>query len=439
VPAVNDVKYAQAPDPCGWDVCVCCQQVADDFNCTETGPITDIHFWISWLEDYVGDPNWDISIYDDVGGQPGLPLWTWNGFGTVTKSGPYPGPQGWICPSGGWYNPPPDHWRYYKIDIDNIRDPFTQQTGTTYWLVIKNNAPAPPCVGWKTSKDHFRKDAMYLHPGAGWQELFDPCTGVSLDMAFEITTGHYSHPNNILWEYAAHEWDEVLVGYDKHPHEPDPDRGTEPVFLYSVRLPRDTWFVQDEPNQVYWFGVVAVYDGDIPEPNWGWTNHKHVYNDDAVEGYLDEGGPVPAWEWHELYDQTRASEDLSFILFTEPGCFPLWYSTYSDWLAYNKPLCWCNSAQGGTGDYQCDGDADLTTEGVLTKYRVSANDMNLIIANWKKKMSDFPATLNPCADVDHKAEGILTKYRVSANDLNIVIANWKMKDSDLPGNCPRPE
>jgi len=29
------------------------------------------------------------------------------------------------------------------------------------------------------------------------------------------------------------------------------------------------------------------------------------------------------------------------------------------------------------------------------------------------------------------------KYRVMSNDLNTVIANWKKKDTDLPGDCPR--
>lgn len=125
-----------------------------------------------------------------------------------------------------------------------------------------------------------------------------------------------------------------------------------------------------------------------------------------------------------------------------PDCFPNTDAArYADWVAYGKPDCWCNSAAiigrppTQLGDYQCDGDADGKVEGTITRYRVSLNDLNMIIADWKKKMG--AAGLNPCADIDHKPEGAITKYRVSLNDLNILIANWKKKDTALPGNCPR--
>ena len=66
---------------------------------------------------------------------------------------------------------------------------------------------------------------------------------------------------------------------------------------------------------IYWLSVVAVYDTNMPNYDWGWTNHKHVFNDDAVAGYYVGNELV----WEELYDQTGASEDMSFILFTDPN------------------------------------------------------------------------------------------------------------------------
>src|ERR1700687_681497 len=45
---------------------------ADDFICTNTGPITDIHLWGSWLNDRVGTNSitfW-LGIYDDVPASP---------------------------------------------------------------------------------------------------------------------------------------------------------------------------------------------------------------------------------------------------------------------------------------------------------------------------------------------------------------------------------
>ena len=111
-------------------------------------------------------------------------------------------------------------------------------------------------------------------------------------------------------------------------------------------------------------------------------------------------------------------------------CFPSTCSTYNDWVTLGKPACWCSP-------YQCDGDADGKDSGGVTKYRVFSGDLNILVANWKKKASD--PTLNPCADFDHKDTDGVTKYRVFTGDLSLLVANWKKKDADLPGNCPRPE
>jgi hypothetical protein len=122
-------------------------------------------------------------------------------------------------------------------------------------------------------------------------------------------------------------------------------------------------------------------------------------------------------------------------------CFPSTYTTFNDWKTLNKPNCWCGIYWAQDPDplkkwrFQCDGDADGATEGAV-KNRVYLADLNLLIANWKKKIAD--PTLNPCADIDHKPEGAV-KNRVYLADLNIVIANWKKKDAGLPGNCPRAE
>jgi len=159
-------------------------------------------------------------------------------------------------------------------------------------------------------------------------------------------------------------------------------------------------------------------------------------NDDAVAGHMvtDPTG-ASTWVWEELHDQLGMSEDMSFILFTEPGCFPCTYSTYGDWLALGKPDCWC-APPNGSG-YQCDGDADGKDSGGVNKFRVFTGDLTLIVANWKKKAGD--ATLDPCADIDHKDSGGLNKFRVFTGDLTRLVTNWKKKDAQLPGDCPRPE
>jgi hypothetical protein len=136
---------------------------------------------------------------------------------------------------------------------------------------------------------------------------------------------------------------------------------------------------------------------------------------------------------------------------TSVECFPNtapYAIQYADWVTYGKPNCWCSAASlpppiedlsdtglvdYTAGDFQCDGDAATNRENPLLKWRVSASDLNLVIANWKKNIS----TADPCADVKHDFENPLLKWRVSASDLNRLISNWKKNRTQLPGNCPR--
>ena len=129
----------------------------------------------------------------------------------------------------------------------------------------------------------------------------------------------YSKPGELVWQYKAYDYDEVLVGFDKHPEGPDYEGSYEPVYRYSARIPEQYWFYQPGKKQVYWFSVVAVYSdlSSIPY-DWGWTNHPHVYNDDAVTSVFPFKYPGGAIVWAPLYDQTGATEDMSFTLFTDP-------------------------------------------------------------------------------------------------------------------------
>ena len=48
------MHFPQLPDPFGWDVARDLG-LADDWQCTENGPVSDIHFWYSWQDDQVTD------------------------------------------------------------------------------------------------------------------------------------------------------------------------------------------------------------------------------------------------------------------------------------------------------------------------------------------------------------------------------------------------
>ena len=195
------MHYPQLPDPTGWDV-LCTDSVAlsDDWQCSQTGPVRDIHIWGSWKEGEVAPIDQIfVYIFDNIpaGGdvpfsQPGELLWdrifipdqfTLRDYGN--------GEQGWYDPtqtSGGWVTA--DHFTYHQINIENIVEPFVQEQDKIYWLTILVwlNPDYPFAAwGWKTSLDHFEDDAVWIDTQENSYELRDPVTGESLDLAFVIT------------------------------------------------------------------------------------------------------------------------------------------------------------------------------------------------------------------------------------------------------------
>jgi len=213
------MHYPQLPDPFGWDVSFAQTPLADDWECSQTGPVDDIHIWLSFQGDRAPGPEpfggvfGSVTIWSNVpaGVDPVLPwshpgeaLW---GMSVDTRMPnvslrPYAsGDQGWFDPVTG-LAVSGDHTGIWQLNIDPAFDPsvgvapFVQQRGEVYWLEFNLTAfddqnPVPMEVGWKTSKSpHFMDDAVYLFgtgPPPPWRELRDPFTSQSLDLAFVIT------------------------------------------------------------------------------------------------------------------------------------------------------------------------------------------------------------------------------------------------------------
>jgi len=123
----------------------------------------------------------------------------------------------------------------------------------------------------------------------------------------------YNRPGEVVWQYRAYDYDEVLVGYDKEP-EGEPN---EPVFRYSVRLPEENWFRQEVPGTLYWFSVTAVYTDPLPRivHPWGWTSHRHMFES---AGLFIDYRLITAPQWQPLRDPADQPIDMSFTLFTGP-------------------------------------------------------------------------------------------------------------------------
>jgi hypothetical protein len=203
----HKMHFPQLPDINGWDVLAYQPRIlADDWTCSYTGPIEDIHFWGSVKGDItglVGHVQAHLMIYSNVPdpdpenpldySHPGELLWSHDFEGYATGIDPCAW-EGWLVPDTD-FNIPVDHNHFYLYNVDIPKpNQFQQTSGTTYWLVIQVSTPQ---WGWKTADvnsypepftgKHYMDDAVWSVNGTNWFELRDPNTDESLDLAFVIT------------------------------------------------------------------------------------------------------------------------------------------------------------------------------------------------------------------------------------------------------------
>ena len=223
----HKMHFPQLPDPLGWDVYatagleqypwVC---LADDWLCSETGWVKDIHFWGSWFGDHIGNIlSFTLAISADIPADqsptgysmPGETLWEKEVLpGPLADTsyyvirGPYEGAQGWLWSFSDEYKYP-DHNMYFQYNVFlNEKDWFFQEEGTIYWLclsaMVQPGLYEQPLWGWKSSVNHWNDDAVRgIWYELEWMELFEPPEfQVSLDLAFVITGGEEptNHPPN---------------------------------------------------------------------------------------------------------------------------------------------------------------------------------------------------------------------------------------------------
>ena len=149
--------------------------LADDFPCHQTGPITDIHLWASWLGDAATTPippvPITLGIWSDVPAtigpagpvpsHPGVLLWSQ----TFVPGGALPGrykavPTSW-APSPFWDPEPPPAgvimgndnilWQYnfYPDPANAFVQQGTAAAPTNYWLSVTAGANLV-AFGWRT-------------------------------------------------------------------------------------------------------------------------------------------------------------------------------------------------------------------------------------------------------------------------------------------------
>ena len=199
----------QLPDPDGWDIDMTNYTLADDWKCSETGLVDDIHFWYSVQDDISIDPfppphftKVKVSTHDNEPekgspySHPGTLLRSWEfDVDETMLNGPFPGNQGWDDPQPLANSQPNDHIWYWQLNITDISrqvdDPFTQQEGEIYWLDLQVQpiSGTEQLVGWKTTEGIFMDDAVYQTPGVapGWAPIAVCTANMPTDLAFVIT------------------------------------------------------------------------------------------------------------------------------------------------------------------------------------------------------------------------------------------------------------
>jgi hypothetical protein len=192
----------------GWDeLSVYSKQiVADDWLCTDTRPVTDIHWWGSyqqWNEDKAPENSpsaFHIGIWKDVPAgvdkewsHPGEMIWEWIAGRSelnerVVGSDFHPD-----------YMEKPDSCFRYDFIIPEEKWFYQEGDSSIYWISISalyQDMPSLHRWGWKTRPHYFNDDAVRISspetPNIGaifssGEPIWD-MNNVSWDMAFELTT-----------------------------------------------------------------------------------------------------------------------------------------------------------------------------------------------------------------------------------------------------------
>ncbi|MCP4569557.1 MAG: hypothetical protein GY841_18425 [FCB group bacterium] len=186
----HKMHHPQLPDVEGWDVKATYPVfLADDWMCSESGPVSEIHFWGSWRWDDWGTiTGFHLSIHADIpdpdpedpttySSPANPPLWEYYTEDFIVNTTPE-----WTAGVEGWYDPStelwvdPDHENYHQINIFIPElDWFIQDEGMIYWLNISAEVPGSNEWGWKTTLDRWNDDAVWsLAPDYNWAHMDEP-------------------------------------------------------------------------------------------------------------------------------------------------------------------------------------------------------------------------------------------------------------------------
>lgn len=352
-PETNGVKWAQGPDLVnGIDYNASLPfTLADDFLCTNAGPITDIHLWGSWLNnlpDY--GATYTLAIWSDVPTNIDI---TYSHPGTLLWAQPF-GPGSYtICPDANLFEPfdNPDgtamgtttnlYYICFNVDPANaFPQTGTQSRPTNYWLSVTvqpstgNGQP----FGWKSSTNIFNDRAVWspvaFPPPTGSWIPINPSSPTHVDLAFKITTLTNNPPPVVCGEgdyEKTVQWPNIYGGFDvwNNPYVLADDfvcTNTGPIS--DIHLWGSWWYDLAQTNSItFWLGIyddVKAGPGNPfshPGTNLLWQQWfapgqyaETIWTANAIEQFLDPGltnilGPDSV-VWYYCFYPTNAFQQL---------------------------------------------------------------------------------------------------------------------------------
>jgi hypothetical protein len=203
------MHFPQLPDTMGMDVNFTNPSIlADDWECSQTGPVENIHFWFSargdWFDPYEDlvrqIANIHVAIYSNIPdpdgpgpafSHPGDSLWAGDfaADSSVVSFNYYSGgdPDWWEPNTGNYVMN--DHTVTYQCNLEGIPEPFIQEVDSIYWLALSITPGATitgdSLLGWKVADqssypvpytgNHYEDKAVYgLQPMPTWREMDYP-------------------------------------------------------------------------------------------------------------------------------------------------------------------------------------------------------------------------------------------------------------------------
>ena len=347
------MHFPQLPNDTGWDVNATLPVVlADDWRCTQTGWVKDIHFWGSWRNGIVGQSSYFVlSIHADIPAdptqnmysRPGPTLWERDIASFNATPVDPPTMEGWYDPSTGevLYS---DHGAYfqYNVCLDSL-DWFHQTQGTVYWLNITAVLTDPQTTkwGWKSTLNHYSDDAVWALSGQlNWVDMFEPGTPVAnpffvqIDRLGSLTGGGGGFYGQGWYFYPLSEWWNIwfydhpftyereklmVVDFDLFKLEPQFPSYIEVAFNWAS----DTWSLEQPPQD-----SMPPLPGVIPESLYirrqtvlvGPDLQGHFHFDHPLRDYNPEWVSMDVRGYNfvipkgTLIHECRQSLDLAFVI-----------------------------------------------------------------------------------------------------------------------------